>query len=314
MTEADRKTSAAGRAKGRSKKPAATSFDPACLRFSEMLAYGLGASGRSWLDAVRTGDDREESGLIERAAARVSERDLRRQQNIEAIFSLAMTMLKDNADADGHVDPDWSVRFIEAASDCGDRAGQEMWAALLALEAEESGAVPPVTFRVMSTLNRAMIRWVAILAKFRINNFLVRLSDEFFGERELTGDCILLLEEYGLLRTNRDLSKVFSSQKEDHFTTNLLYADKVVRVSHEDPAADLTLPCYRLSEAGTALARAAGRLSHVEADLDYLLEIVKLVEAQGYTVAQADILARRSDTIVSKHSPFCELRTLNLRR
>jgi len=310
MTEADRKTSAAGRIKSPPKTPEAKSFDPACLRFSEVLAYGLGGSGRSWLDAVRRGDERDESGLIERAAARVSERDLRRQRNIETIFSLAMTLLKDDGDAGGHVDPDWSVRFVEAASDCGDRAGQEMWAALLAMEAEESGAVPTVTFRVMSTLNRSMIRWVTILAKYRINNFLVRLSDEFFGARELTGDCILLLEEYGLLRTNRDLSKVFSSQRPDRFSTNLLYADKVVRVSHEDPSADLTLPCYRLSEAGTALARAAGRLSRVEADLDYLLEIVKLVEAQGYTVAQADILSRKSETIVAKHSPFCELRTL----
>ncbi|UUX50737.1 DUF2806 domain-containing protein [Nisaea acidiphila] len=310
MTEADRKTPATRRTASRTKKPDAQTFDPACLRFSEMLAYGLGASGRLWLDAVRGGVDRDEDGLAERAAARVNERDLRRQKNIEAIFSLAMTMLKDNAEPDGHVDPDWSVRFIEAAADCGDRAGQEMWAALLVLEAEESGSVPPVTFRVMSMLNRSMIRWVAILAKFRINNFLVRLSDEFFGERELTGDCILLLEEYGLLRTNRDLSKVFSSQKQDCFSTNLLYADKVVRISHDDPGADLTLPCYRLSEAGTALTRAAGRLSRVEADLDYLLEIVKLVEVQGYTVAQADILSRTSETIVSKHSPFCELRTL----
>lgn len=310
MTEADREKTDAKPRSHRSSKAEEQAYDPACLRFSEMLAYGLGVSGRSWLDSVRNGDDREEAGLAERAMARVEERDIRRQRNIETIFSLALTMLKSDMPKEGHVDQDWCVRFIEAASDCSDRAGQEMWAALLTLEAEESGTVPLVTFRVMSTLNRRMIRWVAILAKFRINNFLVRLSDEFFGARELTGDCILLLEEYGLLRTNRDLSKVFSSQKADRFSTNLLYADKVVRVSHDDPSADLTLPCYRLSEAGTALVRAAGRLSTVEADLDYLLEIVKLVESQGYTVAQADILSRASETVVAKHSPFCELRTL----
>ena len=309
MTQADRESSEAKTKPRRAKKADTQAYDPACLRFSEMLAHGLGSSGRAWLDAVRQGDDRDDAGLAARALIRVEERDIRRQRNIESIFSLAMTMLETDTAA-GHVDPDWCVRFIEAASDCGDRAGQEMWAALLTLEAEESGTVPQVTFRVMGTLNRSMIRWIAILAKFRINNFLVRLSDEFFGARELTGDCILLLEEYGLLRTNRDLSKVFSSQKSDSFSTNLLYADKVVRVSHDDPGADLTLPCYRLSDAGTALVRAAGRLSRVEADLDYLLEIVKLVESQGYTVAQADILSRASETVVAKHSPFCELRTL----
>ena len=310
MTDVNRENSHAKSRSRRAKNADVEAYDPACLRFSEMLAYGLGSSGRTWLDAVRKGDDHEDAGLAERALSRIEERDIRRQRNIEAVFSLALTLLKSDTPQDGHVDPDWCVRFIEAASDCGDKAGQEMWAALLTMEAEESGTVPLVTFRVMSTLNRSMIRWVAILAKFRINNFLVRLSDEFFGKRELTGDCILLLEEYGLLRTNRDLSKVFSSQKKDRFSTNLLYADKVVRVSHDDPSADLTLPCYRLSEAGTALVRAAGRLSRVEADLDYLLEIVKLVEAEGYTVAQADILSRASETVVAKHSPFCELRTL----
>ena len=93
---------------------------PACFRFSEMLAYGLGSSGRSWLDSMRKGTNDDVAGVTERAHCRLEERDIRRQRNIETIFSLALGMLRrDTAPQDGHVDPDWSVRFIEAASDCG---------------------------------------------------------------------------------------------------------------------------------------------------------------------------------------------------
>lgn len=294
-------------------KSGSAAIDPACLRFSEVLAHAMGAAGRPWLDSLRTDVGRGKASIAERARVRLAERDLRRQENLEEIFSLAMTMLKEQA-GEGRIDADWCARFVEASADSGDRACQEMWAALLTLEVEEPGAVPFVALRTMSGLSRRMIKWVLLLARYRINNFVVRLSDEFFGERGLTGDCILLLEEYGLLRTNRDLSKVFTSQKEGSFITNLLYADKVIRVSHDDPGADLTLPCYRLSESGTALVRAASRLAPVDADVDYMIEIVKLVQKQGYTVAQADIISRSAENVVSKHTPFCELRTLTRAR
>ena len=60
---------------------------PACFRFSEMLAYGLGSSGRSWLDPMRKGTNDDVAGVTERAHSRLEERDIRRQRNIETIFS-----------------------------------------------------------------------------------------------------------------------------------------------------------------------------------------------------------------------------------
>src|SRR3546814_3449343 len=92
----------------------------------------------------------------------------------------------------------------------------------------------------------------------------------------MTGDQILLLEEYGLVRTNRDLNRVFLSQRTDRFSTNLLYADKALRITHDDPRNQLTLPCYRLTEAGTTLARALfdeGRSEEHTSELQSLMRI-----------------------------------------
>src|SRR3546814_12238204 len=115
----------------------------------------------------------------------------------------------------------------------------------------------------------------------------------------MTGDQILLLEEYGLVRTNRDLNRVFLSQRTDRFSTNLLYADKALRITHDDPRNQLTLPCYRLTEAGTTLARALFDEGEIRADTDYIVEIVRTAQRQGFHNAQAALPARSDATILS---------------
>lgn len=158
------------------------------------------------------------------------------------------------------------------------------------------------------------MEWVRVIASLAINNFFVRLSDDFNAERGLVGDVILLLEEYGLLRTNRDMTKVFRSQIETKFTTNLLYNDKILRIVHDDPKKELVMPCYRLTDAGAALTTAVIQEENIGTDMEYVLEILRHVQKQGCTVMQADILKRASDNVVSKHSTFSEIVALHTRR
>ena len=119
------------------------------------------------------------------------------------------------------------------------------------MEVTRPGAVPPATFRALAGLSGPLLALLRKAAQLAINNFIVRLGDDFFKDRGLNGDAVLLLEEYGLIRTNRDLSKVFRSQVKERFSTNLLYGDNILRVTHDDAKLELTLPCYRLTDAGS---------------------------------------------------------------
>lgn len=280
-------------------------------RLNEMVVASLGAVQRDWLrglyHARPTGDG--SGDLVDRAAERTDHVELRRQINIEAVLQRAVRVLPDSIE-EGTPNPDWSARFFAAVADTADPEFTRLWARLLAMEVRRPGAVPPITLQRLAGLSREGVRLFSRFAAFAINNFIVRLGQDFFDGKDVTADQILLLEEHGLVRTNRDLSRVFQSQRGDRFSTNLLYADKALRITHPDPSKQLSLACYRLTEAGTTLARALFEEGEIRADTEYIVEIVRTVQRLGFQTAQADILERSDEQIVSRHSPFCDIAVL----
>jgi hypothetical protein len=301
---------------GAAVKPAAKA-SPALARFNACVVSALGSAQRDWLLSVKGLDEppvvEDKPGRDRRAGARLDHQTRRRQANLDAILLHAFARLPGRVE-EGEIDPDWAARLFDIAADCSDPERQAIWARLLIMEVRRPGAVPPVAMRVLASLSPRLTEWLRVIAGLTINNFFMRLSEEFNAERGLVSDVILLLEEYGLLRTNKDMTKVFRSQIKASFTTNLLYNDKILRIIHPDPKKELVLPCYRLTDAGSALCTAVIQEENVPADMEYIIEIVRHVQKQGCTVMQADILKRASENVVSKHSPFSEIVALNTRR
>jgi hypothetical protein len=284
---------------------------PSLARLIDMVVATLGAVQRDWLrglyHARPTGDG--SGDLVDRAAERTDHMELRRQINIEAMLQRALRILPDTVE-EGTPDPDWSARFFNAVADISDAEFSRLWARLLVTEVRRPGAVPLNTLHQLPGLSKEGLRLFTRFAAFAVNNFVIRLNQEFFDGKDVTGDQILLLEEYGLVRTNRDLNRVFQSQRSDRFSTNLLYADKALRITNPDQKKQLNLPCYRLTEAGSTLARALFDEGEIRADTDYIVEIVRTLQRQGFQTAQADILERTDEQVVSKHSPFCDIAVL----
>jgi len=280
----------------------------ALTRLNEMVVAALGAAQRDWVRGLQTtrGAAAGVEGLDDRIAERLDHVEARRQRNIEAILQRAVRILPD-AVADGAPDPDWAATFFSHAADTADPEFSRVWARLLLQEAGRPGSVPRSVLTRLPGVSKSGLSLFRRFAAFAVNNFVVRLDQDFFDEKDLTSDDILLLEEYGLIRTNRDLNRVFQSQREDRFSTNLLYADKALRITHVQADKQLVLSCYRLTEFGTALARALFDEGEVRSDTDYIIEVVRLLQRQGFHTAQADILERSDEQVVSKHTPFCEI-------
>ena len=292
-------------------KPMMGKASPALARLNEMVISALGGVQRDWLRGLhheRTIGDGDRT-LAERMAERVYHLQLRRQINIEGILQRALTNLSETVD-EGAPDPDCMARFCEAASDTSDPAFVRLWSRMLVMEVKRAGAVPPIAISRLPGLSREGLQLFRRFAAFTINNFVVRLGQEFFDTKDVSADQILLLEEYGLIRTNKDLSRAFQSQITSKFSTNLLYADTALLITHEDPTRTLSLPCYRMTEFGATLARALFAECETRADTDYIVELVRYVQRQGFQTAQAEILERVDENIVTKHSSFCDLAVL----
>ncbi|MFX4223344.1 MAG: DUF2806 domain-containing protein [Thalassobaculum sp.] len=286
----------------------ASATAPALARLNDMVVAALGSAQRDWvrglqLNRAEIGGD---GGLGDRVSERLEHVESRRQLNIEAILQRALRILPDDI-TDGTADQDWAAAFFTHAADTADPEFCRLWARLLVQEVRRPGAVPRSTLARLPILSKSGLALFRRFAAFVVNNFVVRLEQSFFDGKDVTSDDILLLEEYGLVRTNRDLNRVFQSQREDRFSTNLLYADKALRITHDHPDKQLVLSCYRLTEFGTTLSRALFDEGEVRSDTDYIIEVVRLLQRQGFHTSQADILERSDDQVVSKHSPFCEI-------
>lgn len=289
-------------------KPAGPSTAPALARLNEMVVAVLGAAQRDWVRGLQfhRGEMDDDGGLAGRVNERLDHAESRRQRNIESILQRALRLLPEEV-VEGAPDQDWAAAFFTHAADTADPEFARLWARLLVQEVRRPGAVPCGVLVRLPSLSKTVLAVFRRLSAFAVNNFIVRLESSFFDGKDLTSDDMLILEEYGLIRTNRDLNRVFQSQREDRFSTNLLYADKALRITHDNPHKQLVLSCIRLTEFGTILCRALLEEGELRSDTDYIIEVVRLLQRQGFQTAQADILERADEQVVSRHSPFCDI-------
>lgn len=80
------------------------------------------------------------SELSQRAAARLTNTEFRRQANIESVVESATKELPDEV-SDAPVDQDWLADFFDCCKDVGDSEVQHLWGKLLAGEVAEPGGV-----------------------------------------------------------------------------------------------------------------------------------------------------------------------------
>lgn len=301
-------------------RPAPRSYsgddDSALSRLNNLVVTALGPVQRDQLLSIEgvAGSEasRPSEAVLARARDRLTHQEARRQTALEAVLEQTLARLPANT-RPGLIEPGWADRFFTMIADPEDEDRLSLWIELLTLKLTDPNAVPLATLRSFAELPSHALEQFRIFCRFVISNFVLRLESEFFDADGLEGDGILLLEEYGLLRTNRDLKKVFASQNNGRFLTNLLYLDKVLRLTHEDAGREFQFSCYRLTDAGIALARAVISRDSLTADTRYLLEVVRTAQKQGFKVAQADIIERDGEFTVRKHSAFFEIVAFNPR-
>lgn len=204
----------------------------------------------------------------------------------------------------------WTGRFVAGARDAASAAERRLWGRVLAREITTPDSVGRRALSVIPDLGPVGIALLERAARLRIGNFIVRLEESELAAHGLSLDDAMALEEVGLLRGYRDLTKTFDSQRDDRFVTHLILADAVVRVTRDDPEARLVLPSLRFTGAGEQLARLLPR----RGDLSYLVSVMRLIAERGFRVEHATVLAFAGENGVARHTPFCEFFLLDRSR
>ncbi len=133
---------------------------------------------------TRTRSEIYASELHARAASRVTDRELRRQVNLERIVTSAAAALPETVSAD-KVDPDWMAHFLQAACDTSNEEIQAYWASLLAGQIARPGKFSRRTIEIIRVLEpedaAAFVKVSRLTAIFPggWRSAIISLNDEF---------------------------------------------------------------------------------------------------------------------------------------
>ena len=105
------------------------------------------------LELNKAETDLEVADLRRRAAARIINEEMTKQENIENITAKAIQQLNDDA-RPGEVGDDWITNFFDKCRIVSDEQMQEIWAHILAGEANNPGSFSRRTVNLMADLDR----------------------------------------------------------------------------------------------------------------------------------------------------------------
>ena len=148
----------------------------------------------------------EVTDLQRRAAFRWLEEETKNQENIESITGQALPRLNDDAEPE-KIENDFLRNFFDKCRIVSDEQMQDVWARILAGEANNPGRFSRKTINVLSDMSKSdadlFVTVCSHVWHFPNAVFpIVLISDEFFRERGINLYALVHLESIGLFITD----------------------------------------------------------------------------------------------------------------
>ena len=183
--------------------------------------------------------------------ARITFQEEKRQRNIETVVRMAAEEIKDKEVQDHEIDHDWTARFFSDVQDVSSEQMQQIWAKILAGEAETPGKTSLRTLEILRNMTRKEAELFSNVAQFVIGDFVFRdnITEKINGFPNY--GMLLQLESYGLAHVGASLRKIFTSGSYIVDKFRLYIISKTNLHADEDWKCDI--PCYILTPAGKEL-------------------------------------------------------------
>jgi hypothetical protein len=140
--------------------------------------------------------------LQQRALQRMVVEEGFKQQNIESITAKAIPMLSESSDP-SQVEDDWIADFFDKCRLISDDEMQEIWAAVLAGEANEPGSYSKRTVSLLASLDKADAGHFATLCRYSLDGaplpLVYDITNEVYANQGLTFVILKQLDAIGLV-------------------------------------------------------------------------------------------------------------------
>lgn len=155
---------------------------------------------------IRTQSDIDVSELKRRALNRFVQEQATRQENIESITRKAIPEIKDNANPEG-MDNDWITNFFDKSRIVSDDEMQNLWAKVLAGEANSPGKFSKRTVNFLSDLDKSDAEKFTSLCAFGLQMgdvvpLVFNAEDEIYLKNGVSFATLSHLDSIGLVQFN----------------------------------------------------------------------------------------------------------------
>ena len=250
---------------------------------------------------MRTEAAVEIADIERRAAQRFVNEQVQWQANMEDVIEKASSLVEDNASPED-MENDWLLNFFDRSRMVSDDEMQEIWARILAGEANAPGAYSRKAVNILSDLDKSDADLFNTLCRFRLITMrhlpitapglppyprsrfntpsnpphlaVIEVQHPIYSEQGVDYEALLHLEGLGLITTNPLGYSITSSGK-------LTYAckDKVLILSSPKP---IKMGMVKFTSAGAQLSELCSPLETPTGFADYLTEVW---QSQGIDVS-----------------------------
>jgi len=172
-----------------------------------------------------------DQNFVDRMNNRIIEREIWKQQNIDAIILEAKKQLQNESVSDDPVEKDWSIRFFNIVEDVAQEELQMIWAKILAGEVKKPKSFSLRTLELLKNLSMHEAKIFLKLANYAICSenvhFIFSEDEEFLKTHSISVDNRLLLDEIGLINLS-DLNFTFSLADEEQSESILNFGTKKI--------------------------------------------------------------------------------------
>ena len=239
----------------------------------------------------------KEDSLASRAEKRMEYKNLKEQQNLERITSLAAADLMSKEDvSEEEVDEDWASRFFNYAKEVSNEDLQNIWSKILAGEVERPNSFSLRTLEVLRNLSQNEAKIFAKVAKYAISSngddFLFKGKNEFLEKFNIKFRDIVLLQELGLLHPGNFTSITF---KKNPFPSkkNYLIGDIIVFHSREANSKEQKLPIKLFTRIGSEFLS----LITDKPNFDYIQGMAEYLKEENVSLEYSKIITKNNDEI-----------------
>lgn len=211
------------------------------------------------------------TGIARRGLERLVKEEARKQENIESITEKAIAAISPDASPD-KMDDDWVANFSDKCRLTSDQEMQEMWAKILAGEANSPGSFSKRTVSLVATLSKMEASAFQDLCAFRLQApaeiFIYEESHPLYLTNGVSFKTLAMLASIGLI-VNQPVSG-FAIKQVGPLPIGFCYCGEVAAVRLKGAEA-MSIGHIMLTPTGQELAKIC-RPRKIEGFMAYLVE------------------------------------------